>query len=100
MIMRRLIAYSTLMIGVFFYGCERHEASRADCEVIFERLIVLELAEMGYRDPALTKRWVTRLRARYRAELDECVGRELPPDALRCIQEAKTAEVVSHDCLH
>jgi hypothetical protein len=95
----RFITCSVVMVAVSVYGCERREASRADCEVIFERLITLELSEMGYRDPALTQRWIKRLRARYRAELDECVGRELPPGALQCLQEAKTAEVVSHDCL-
>ena len=80
-------------------GCERVRASRAQCELIFERLITLELAEMGFQDPALTARWVKRLRARYRAELDECVGRAIPPEAMRCLKEAKTIEVMSHECL-
>ena len=92
---------SCVLISLLVYGagCERTGATRAQCEVIFERLISLELTEMGFKDPALTARWVKRLRARYRAELDECVGRAIPPEAMRCLKQAKTVEVVSHECL-
>lgn len=95
--LRGLLLSSALFSSLF--GCQERESTRAQCEEIFERLIVLELQEMGYHDPALARRWVTRLRSRYRAELSECVGRSLPDDAMTCIHTAKTAEVLSHECL-
>lgn len=88
-----------LLTSCICFGCDRTRASRVDCETIFERLIALELGEMGYQDPELIQRWMKRLRVRYRAELDECVGRTLPSTALLCIQEATTVEIVSHECL-
>ena len=80
-------------------ACERERATRFQCEEIFERLIILELREMGFNDAELSKRWIARLRRRYRAELEECVGKGIPAEAMRCIESAKSAEVLSHTCL-
>ena len=81
-------------------GCVEERASLADCQKIFDRLVFLELEEMGFRDPLLVETRQTDLRARYREQLNACVGRRLPPGALQCVASAKTAESVSHDCLH
>ena len=88
------------MIGLTsLTACEPERATRLQCEEIFERLIILELREMGFNDAELSKRWTARLGARYRAELEECVGKEIPTKAMRCIESAKSAEVLSHTCL-
>ena len=91
-----------LMIGVMiseFISCTSEQATQAQCETIMSRLIQLELQEVGFNDPTLTARWDARLKRRYRSEIKKCVGRSLHPNAMQCISVAKTAEIVSHECL-
>jgi hypothetical protein len=54
---------------------------------------------MGFRDPALASRRKAELAARYRSQLQACVGRPISDDALRCVARAKTTEQLSHKCL-
>lgn len=79
-------------------GC-RERASAEQCQTIFDRLVVLELKEMGFHDAALAKRKQRELTNRYREELAACVGRRIPDDALTCVMAAENTEAVSHDCL-
>ena len=65
-----------------------------------DRLVELELREMGFEDPELTRRRQEELSRRYRSEIASCVGRSLTDEAMRCIEAAETAEALSHDCLH
>ena len=80
-------------------GCDRERATEEQCRAIFDRLVELELSEMGFRDPELTRRRQSELRARHRDELEACVGRPLRSDAMRCVQAAESAEQLSHECL-
>ena len=91
-----------LMIGVIiseFISCTSEQATQMQCEMIMSRLIQLELQEMGYNDPTLTARWDATLKRRYRPEINKCIGRSIHPNAMQCISLAKTAEIVSHECL-
>lgn len=80
-------------------ACAYKRASAEQCRAIFDRLVVLELKEMGFQDPALSERRQIELAARYREELATCVGRRIPPGAMTCVASAETAEVVNRDCL-
>lgn len=80
-------------------ACDQSQASPEQCRAIFERLIVIELEEMGFHDAALAEHKQAELSARYGDELAACVGRPLPAGAMECVASAKTAEVLSHDCL-
>lgn len=80
-------------------ACVEERASREQCQMIFDRLVTLELAEMGYADPALTARRQAELASRYRKQLAACVGKPIPPDAQACVARAETTEEVSHECL-
>ena len=82
-----------------FSACQSERATPEQCRIIFNRLMVLELAEMGFDDPALAQRRQVEFAYRYREEIVSCVGRKIPPGALKCVQTAQTAENVSHDCL-
>ena len=91
-----------LIIGVIiseFISCTSEQATQTQCEMIMSRLIQLELQEMGYNDPTLTARWDATLKRRYRSEIKKCIGRSIHPNAMQCISLAKTAEIVSHECL-
>lgn len=38
-------------------ACRRRGAAPGDCRVIFERLVELEMEELGYRDSLAASRW-------------------------------------------
>lgn len=80
-------------------GCGVERATEADCVEILERIVELEIRELGYIDPALSERYQQSMRARYTSRVEQCVGRPIPADALQCIHQVDTAEAVSHDCL-
>jgi len=67
--------------------------------MIVDRVITIELGELGYRDPVFARRKTAELRERLKSRLDGCVGRPLPDDARTCIPNALTTEALSHDCL-
>ena len=89
-----LLAFSSLC------GCRGEPATREECRVIFDRVVDLELGEMGYRDPVLAARKKEELARRLERDLEQCVGRRMPARALECVKVAKSAEEVSHRCLH
>jgi hypothetical protein len=62
-------------------------------------MVDLELAERGFRDPALAVRRKRELEAELAPELRACIGRRARPDALRCAALARNAEELSHHCL-
>lgn len=80
-------------------GCGNGRASHDDCTAILDRIVELELREMGFRDPALVERKRAELHRTLAPEIGRCTGRRLPVDALACVRQATTAEDVSHRCL-
>ncbi len=89
---------AAISLAMLFASCHKR-ATRNECQTIFDRIVELELGEIGYRDPALAARKRRHLTWRHRATIAECIGRRLPPNALRCIQKAKSTEELSHQCL-
>ena len=95
-----LMVICAALLTLSLSACQQHErATLSDCERLFERLVELELREMGYHDPTLAERWQLTLKGRYQEHIKGCVDRPLAPHALRCAQEATLAEQVSHECL-
>ena len=80
-------------------GCRGEAASAADCRAILDRIVALELAEQGYRDPALTTRKQEGFARSLAAELARCEGLHLPPGARACGAAAGSTEQISHECL-
>jgi hypothetical protein len=79
-------------------GCSSPGATAADCRVIFERIVALELDEQGVREPAMRSRTAASLAAELEAELGACEGRPLPAGALECVARARSTEELSHGC--
>lgn len=87
-------------LGAFMLSaCVAQRATEEDCATILDRIVELEIEELGYVDPVLSERYRASLTARYATRISECIGRPIPPGALECIQQMDTAEAVSHDCL-
>jgi hypothetical protein len=80
-------------------GCSTSRATAEECDRIFERIVDLELHEMGYRDPALAARKKAELRTTLAPDLKRCPGRRLRSGAMDCVNRAESAEEISHRCL-
>jgi hypothetical protein len=80
-------------------GCTSERAGPEACREILDRLVELELREKGFRDPALEEQKKREYRRLLASELRQCEDLHLPPGALGCVQQAKTAEALSHECL-
>lgn len=80
-------------------GCRGRAATTDDCRAIVDRLIQIELAESGFRDPVLTERWQRTLHQQLDPLLDGCQGKRVPPDLRTCLLGAKTQEEITHRCL-
>ena len=92
------LAAATLVI-VCSPGCSTRAATREECRQILDRIVELELHEMGFQDPALEARRKEEVERRHEADLDACLGKPISRTALECVRSAQTAEEVSHRCL-
>jgi hypothetical protein len=88
------------VVAACVQSCTRERASEQQCHAIFDRIVEIELEEMGFRDPALAARHKTELQARYEPTLRGCVGHAISGRAMACVATAKTTEELSHKCLH
>jgi hypothetical protein len=80
-------------------GCKTERARPEDCERIFNRLVEVELYELGFRDPVLAQRKQAQLHRVLEEGMGRCVGGRFRPDALACVQGATRAEDIVHGCL-
>jgi hypothetical protein len=80
-------------------GCRRQRLTARDCHELLGRIVDLELAERGYRDPALAARRKVELELRLAPEIAACDGRRAPSGVLECARRARSAEELSHRCL-
>jgi hypothetical protein len=87
----------TAMLGLA--GCPTRQAGLEDCQRIFDRLVKVELDELGYRDPALAQRRREELGRLMADDIARCVGGQMRPDALACVDRARRAEEIVHLCL-
>ena len=66
---------------------------------MLDRLIDVELAESGFRDPVLRARSRDNLGRRFTPDLERCQGLMVPRDLNVCLATARTTVVVVHRCL-
>ncbi len=88
-----------LLVAAVVGSCAERQATPEECRAILDRIVEIELAEMGFRDSVLADRTKKRLARKYATDLSACIGRELSRGAMECVQDAPTNEQLSHDCL-
>jgi hypothetical protein len=88
-----------LLLAAAGTGCNRERLTAQDCGRLVDRITELELAERGFRDPALATRRKGEVRGRLKAELDACVGRPVRSGALACALAAPTTRDLAERCL-
>jgi hypothetical protein len=95
--MRRLAL--GLLLAAVGTSCHRERLSAQDCGLILDRITELELAERGFRDPALAARRKEEMRTRLKGDLDACVGRRVRSGAMDCALTSPTTDDLSQRCL-
>jgi hypothetical protein len=91
------------LLGLLAVACG-HPASEAECRVILERIVELELKSQKVNDPAeLAKRRSEALGISADGGksdmLEGCVGRHITDRALACVRSAETASEITENCL-
>jgi hypothetical protein len=92
-------SFGLALLLAFATGCGRR-ATRADCQMIVDRSVELQMKEMSETDPkAIAKR-----EAEVRAELDEDIkscerDRRVTEKTMACVQSATTTQELDK-CLH
>ena len=79
--------------AVMLLGCGRH-ATRADCEVILDRMVVVKLKQKNITDAPTVARMQADLRKDAESDFPDCVGRRISDSALECIKKAETQEAI------
>jgi len=92
-----------VVTALLLVGCG-HPASEAECRVILERIVELELKAQKVNDPAeIAKRRSESLGLAGdggRSDLLEgCIGRHITDRALTCVRNAENAAEITEDCL-
>jgi len=80
-------------LGLVAAGCGRH-ATKADCELILDRMVVVKLKQKKITDPDSITRMQADMRKDAEADFPGCVGRRISDGALDCIKKADTQEAI------
>ena len=84
-----LVATGTLAL----LGCGRR-ATKADCEVIVDRMVVVKLKAKNITDPESITKMQAELRKDADTDLQGCVGRRITDSAMACIKTADTEDAI------
>lgn len=70
-------------------------ATEADCQLIVDRNVEVQMKAMKLEDKALIAKKQDELRSSMKDELKDCVGRRVTDGMMRCVKEAQTAEEIT-----
>ena len=79
-------------------ACDQERATPTVCRGIVDRIVELELKELGFVDTVLLEQKKTQMRRVFANELKQCEGRRIGREARTCIMQATSAEQISHGC--
>ena len=91
-VLLRGVAMMGVAIGIG--GCGR-PATEAECSLIVDRIIEVELKASGVTEAEATQRKKEELRAASQKELKDCVGRRITAGMLECVKGAATADEIN-----
>jgi len=82
-----------VVASVALSGCGRH-ATKADCELIVDRMVEVKLKAKNVTDPATIATMKADLRKDADADLQGCVGRRITDSAMACIKTADSQDAI------
>jgi hypothetical protein len=91
--MRRLLPTLALLFALPACG---HKATEADCKLIVDRSIEVQLDAQGITDPAVrAKQRETLQKKAGDVDIKGCIGRRVTDGMLECVRRAKTPDEVT-----
>lgn len=72
----------------------RREATEADCQLIVDRLIEVELRATNTTDPAVIAKKQETIRTSMKEELKDCRGRRITDGIMACVKKAPTTDEI------
>jgi hypothetical protein len=92
--MRRAYVLVLALIGCVLCGCG-HKASEADCQLIVDRMIEVQLDAHNLTDPDERKRQKDIMTNRTTGmDMKDCVGRRVTDGMLECVKKAQTQDEI------
>jgi hypothetical protein len=70
-------------------GCGRR-ATRADCQLIVDKSVELQMKEMSLTNPAAVQKREAEVRSALEGEIDSCEGRRVTQRTMACVQAASS----------
>lgn len=96
---RRIGWLAACCLGPALVACG-HPATERECEEIVERIAYLELSKLYSGAPEELKSRTEETKRELRSSmLKECVGKRITDQAMTCVRNAKTSDVILDDCL-
>ena len=88
-----------LVASLLLAGCG-HPASRAECDLILDKIVELELRGQNITDPAVVAQRKEDTRKAKGAELGkQCEGRKVTDATMACVRGATSYEQIENQCL-
>lgn len=89
--MRRLAGI--VMALVLLAACGR-SATRADCELVVDRNVELQLKALGIVDPDIVAKRKQEMRTSMKDDIDKCIGKRVTDGMMACVKKAQTADQI------
>lgn len=91
MLWRSFLFVATVALVVLaLSGCGR-KATAADCQLILDRSVELQMKEMEKSDPEAIAKRQALLRTELEGEMKDCVGRRITDQMMACVRGATTS---------
>jgi hypothetical protein len=84
---------SAAAIFLVLGACGR-PATRADCELIIDKNVELEMKQMKIDDPVAIDKRKAEIRATMEGQLKGCVGKRVTDGMMKCVNGAKTIDEI------
>jgi len=96
---RALLCFLSAALAGTLTSCQGEQATAEFCSVVLDRIVEVELTELGFRDLALAEMKRRDMRRLFAGDIQRCVGRRVAPGALACVRAAASTEEIAHQCL-
>jgi hypothetical protein len=82
-----------LLVAFMAAACGRR-ATAADCDLIFNRYVEVQLRSVHITDPVEVAKREQSMRGEMKDDLKECPGKRITDSMLRCVQNAQTNDEI------
>jgi hypothetical protein len=83
-------------LGVAFLAACGHKATAADCQIIVDRNVEVEMMKLHITDPTAIakKKEEEKNDPKTKADLDGCIGKRITDGMMNCVKNAQTGDEI------